>query len=231
MSKKKICAHASKMKGKAKGRNRPILPVSELDNKSIEIGKIVGNLAGTQYIVENIIDQSSCHTYARNNVRAYRLPVATLVAYAITRNSYNNGNIKKTGELIKVISEDEYDELIENFPQITKDMIYLSLNKLNMSNSLLFKSLYDKLEKIPEENNVLEDMSDKEDISDREEISDREDISDKEEISDKEDDMPKNLIKKEKKKKKDIVRKQLQKYYSSVLDDNNELSPVNLQDL
>lgn len=147
-NKKKICGHASKAKSKAKRRTKNSISISELDTSTIEIGKIIGNISGTQYVVENIIDKSKCHTNARSNVRAFRIPPATLVAYSIMRTSFDHklGTIKKVGEIIKIISEDEYDELTEVFPQITKNMIYLSLQKINVGNQISNnKSLYENI--------------------------------------------------------------------------------------
>lgn len=146
MNQKKICGHASKAKGKAKRKTRKYVGIFELDPSSVNIGKIVGNVAGTQYIVEDILDKSVCHTTARSNVRAFRLPSATLVAYSTMRSTFDikTNKVRNMGELIKVINEDEYDDLTEHFPKITKDMIYLSLEKLNMSSNVsTHKSLYD----------------------------------------------------------------------------------------
>lgn len=146
MDKKRICAHASKAKGKAKRKTKKYVGVFELDPATVKIGKIIGNVSGTQYIVEDILDRSVCHTTARSNVRAFRLPSATLVAYATMRSSFDQktNKVRNMGELIKVINEDEYDDITEHFPKITKDMIYLSLEKLNMSSNIAtHKSLYD----------------------------------------------------------------------------------------
>ena len=184
MDKKRICAHASKAKGKAKRKTKKYVGVFELDPATVNIGKIIGNVSGTQYIVEDILDRSVCHTTARSNIRAFRLPSATLVAYATMRSTFDQktNKVRNMGELIKVINEDEYDDITEHFPKITKDMIYLSLEKLNMSSNIAtHKSLYDV-------ENIHDDISDEEIVHNRLELDDMPSYSDYEDDSDLADD-------------------------------------------
>ena len=184
MDKKKICAHASKAKGKAKRKTKKYVGVFELDPDTVNIGKIIGNVSGTQYIVEDILNRSICHTTARSNVRAFRLPSATLVAYATMRSSFDlkTNKVRNVGELIKVINEDEYDDITEHFPKITKDMIYLSLEKLNMSSNVnSHKSLYDV-------ENVNNELSDEEFVQNRIDLDDMPSYSDYEDEGNEADD-------------------------------------------